>query len=64
MDRGRVPAPFCSTTCGRLVLRLGQVTLGGERPAGVLRQPCRLVIRESTGPVPARSTSTGRDGGD
>ncbi|MFK3979170.1 LacI family DNA-binding transcriptional regulator [Micromonospora sp. NPDC050397] len=30
--------------------------LGGERPTGVLRQPCRLVIRESTGPVPPRPT--------
>lgn len=29
--------------------------LGGERPSGVLRQPCRMVVRESTGPVPANA---------
>ncbi|MET7704884.1 LacI family DNA-binding transcriptional regulator [Micromonospora sp. NPDC005413] len=29
--------------------------LGGERPSGVLRQPCRMVVRESTGPVPTNA---------
>jgi LacI family transcriptional regulator len=28
--------------------------LDGRRPCGVIRQPCRLVVRESTGPVAAR----------
>ncbi|MBB5874026.1 LacI family transcriptional regulator [Allocatelliglobosispora scoriae] len=26
--------------------------LDGQRPSGVIRQPCRLVVRESTGPLP------------
>lgn len=29
--------------------------LDGERRSGVVRQPCRLVVRESTGPLPAGS---------
>jgi LacI family transcriptional regulator len=28
--------------------------LDGTRATGVLRQPCRLVVRESTSPAPSR----------
>jgi LacI family transcriptional regulator len=28
-------------------------TLGGRHRRGVIRQPCRLVVRESTGPPPS-----------
>jgi LacI family transcriptional regulator len=28
--------------------------LDGQRRSGVIRQPCRLVVRESTGPLPHR----------
>jgi LacI family transcriptional regulator len=31
--------------------------LDGHRCAGVIRQPCRLVVRESTGPLPRREPS-------
>jgi LacI family transcriptional regulator len=31
--------------------------LDGRQSAGVIRQPCRLVVRDSTGPVPYRPTA-------
>ncbi|MDG4786907.1 hypothetical protein O7626_13360 [Micromonospora sp. WMMD1102] len=31
--------------------------LDGERASGVIRQPCRLVVRESTGPVASRGAA-------
>jgi LacI family transcriptional regulator len=38
---------------GATTVRQLRGALDGTMPTGVIRQPCRLVVRESTGPVPA-----------
>jgi LacI family transcriptional regulator len=38
---------------GATAVRQLSAALEGTMPTGVIRQPCRLVVRESTGPVPA-----------
>lgn len=38
---------------GATAVRQLSAALEGTMPNGVIRQPCRLVVRESTGPVPA-----------
>jgi LacI family transcriptional regulator len=38
---------------GSTAVRQLSAALEGTMPTGVIRQPCRLVVRESTGPVPA-----------
>jgi LacI family transcriptional regulator len=38
---------------GATAVRQLSAALDGGMPTGVIRQPCRLIVRESTGPVPA-----------